>query len=168
MRKLLPVVITTLMIACTKNTDNPNEVNATDKSFLIQAYQAGKEEIRTGQLALSQSTNPAIKAFAQNLISGYTDAQSDLLAVASKVGFALTDTFTLRTQTASALTAFNGDSFDTAYAGSRMRSQMKVLSIFQNELNNGNNTYIRYYYFNKYIDQVRKYFRQADSLSKAL
>ena len=168
MRKLLPVVITTLMIACTKSSDNPNEVNATDKAFLVQAYQAGKEEIRTGQMALSQSANPAIKTLAQNLISGYTDAQSDLLAVASKVGFALTDTFSLRTQTASTLTALSGDSFDTAYAGSRMRSQMKVLSIFQNELNNGNNTYIRYYYFNKYVDQVRKYFSQADSLSKAL
>ena len=131
MRKLLPVVIATIMIDCKKNNDNPNEVNATDKAFLVQAYQAGKEEIRTGQLALSQSTNPAIKAFAHNLISGYTDAQSDLLAVASKVGFALTDTFSLRTQTASTLTTLSGDSFDTAYAGSRMRWVMKVLSIFQ-------------------------------------
>ena len=47
MRKLLPVVvIATLFIACKKENDNPNEVNATDKNFLAQTYLAAKTEIQ--------------------------------------------------------------------------------------------------------------------------
>jgi putative membrane protein len=167
MRKLLPVVIATLMIACKKNNDNPNDVNATDKAFLVQAYQAGREEIKTGQLALNRSNDQAVKTFAQNLIAGYTEAQSDLIAVANKIGFALTDTVSVRAQTISALNDLNGFSFDTAYTASRVRTQMAVLSIYQNELNNGNNTYVRYYFLQKHLDKVRAFFQQADSLSRA-
>jgi predicted outer membrane protein len=168
MRKLLPVVIATLMIACKKNNDNPNEVNSTDKTFLLQTYLAGKEEIKAGQLAISKTSNAAVKEFGQQIIDGYRMAQSDIVDVANKLNLALTDTVSISTRGSSTLGELSGYSFDTAYIKSRARSQMVMLGIFQNELNNGNNTYVRYYYLNKYIDKVQDYFHKADSLSRAL
>lgn len=62
----------------------------------------------------------------------------------------------------------NGYSFDTAYMRSRTLSQMNTLNIFQNELNNGNNTYVRYYFLNKYADKIRAYYLEADSILRVL
>jgi putative membrane protein len=168
MRKLIPVAIATLLIACTKNHDNPNEVNAADKAFLIQMYQASKEEIKAGQLAINKTSSAAVKEFGQQMITGYAMAQSDLVAVASKLSFSLADTFVIHTQASSALNEVDGYVFDTAYTRSRLRSQSALLTVFQNELNSGNNTYVRYYFLNKYIDKVRAYRQLADSLSRRL
>lgn len=167
MRKLLPVaMIATLMIAC-KKEKNPNEVNPTDKNFIIQTYLASKAEIETGQLALSKSDNPVILDFVQKMIADYQSAQLDLIAVSNKLNFAMTDTVLVKSQNSSGLGEFSGYSFDTAYMSSRAKTQMNMLHLFQDELNNGNNTYVRYYFFNKYIDKVRDYYHQADSISLA-
>lgn len=169
MRKLLPVVlIATLMISCKKENDNPNELNSTDKNFLIQTYLVTKEEIRLGQLAINKTNHPPIQNFGQRIIADYKAAQADLKEVANKLHFALTDTVTLGMQSTSSLNELNGYFFDTAYIHSRARSQMNTLGLFQNELNNGNNTYLKYYFLNKYIDKVRSYYQEAESLARSL
>ncbi len=167
MRKLLPVaMIATFMIAC-KKEENPNEVNPTDKNFIIQTYLASKAEIETGKLALGKSDNPVILDIAQKMIADYQSAQLDLIAVSNKLNFSMTDTASVKGPGNSGLGELSGYSFDTAYMSSRAKSQMDMLHLFQNELNDGNNTYVRHYFFNKYIDKVRYYYYQADSLSRA-
>jgi putative membrane protein len=168
MRKLLPVVIATLLIACKKDNDNPNEVNSTDKNFLIQTYLAAKGEIQAGQLALNKSGNGMVQSFGQRIIADYKAAQTDLIAVANKLNFSLTDTTMIGNRSISYFDELSGYSFDTAYLQSRMQSQLELLRKFQIELNNGNNTYVRYYFLNKYIDKVRAYYQEADSISRAL
>jgi putative membrane protein len=167
MRKLLPVVIATLLIACKKNDRNPNEVNSTDKNFLIQTYLAAKAEIEAGQLALNKSGNAVVQNLGQRIIADYKAAQTDLIAVANKLKFSLSDTATIGSRRITYLNELNGYSFDTAYIQSSMRSQSGLLRNFQDELNNGNNTYVRYYFLNKYIDKVRAYYSEADSISRA-
>jgi putative membrane protein len=167
MKKVLPVaVIATLLMSCQKDK-NPNEVNAADKAFILQTYMAGKAEIAAGELALVKSANPIVQNFGQRVIADYRMAQSDLVAVAEKLDLSLTDTVATTIQSVSGLGEFTGISFDTAYLGSRTRSHMNTLSIFQEELNNGNNPYVRYYFLNKYIDKIRAYYSEADSLSRS-
>jgi putative membrane protein len=169
MRKLLPVaVVAILMISCSKEKEEPNEVNPTDKAFIVQTYLAGKAEIRAGQLAIDKGSSITVKNFAHQIVADYQLMQSDLIAVANKLNFALTDTATLSAQNISGLAESSGFAFDTAYLGSRARSHLSILSVFQQELNEGNNPYVRYYFLNKYIDKIRGYFREADSLSRAL
>jgi putative membrane protein len=170
MRKLLPLMMmmTAFMISCKKNNDNPNAVNSTDKNFIIQTYLASKAEIQSGQLALNKANSSSVQNFGRRIISGYKDVQSDLIAVANKLNFPLTDTVSISRQAISALNDLNGYSFDTAYMRSRALSQRTTLDIFQNELGNGNNTYLRYYFLNKYIDKIRAYYIEADSLSRTL
>jgi len=168
MRKVLPVVIATLMIACKKNNDNPNEVNSTDKAFLIQIYQASRDEIKAGKLAMDRANDPAVRRLGEDILAGYQSAQSDLIDVANKLSLSLTDTAMVHAQGGAALGEISSYSFDTAYVQSRTRSQLAILHLFQDELNNGNNPYVRYYFLNRHIDKVRTYLHQADSLSRAL
>lgn len=168
MRKLLPVVIATFMIACKKENNNPNTVNATDKNFLIQTYLASKAETQAGRLALNKSNSAIIQNFGQRISIDYDAMQMDIIAVANKLNFALTDTSAISAQSVSNLNELNGYSFDTAYILSRMRTQFNTLNNFQNEMNNGNNTYVRYYFLNKYVDKIRNYYLEADSISRAM
>ena len=168
MRKLLPVVmIATFIVACKKNTDNPNAVNSTDKSFLTQTYLASKAEIQLGKLALNKTGSPTVQSFGQRIMARYKEVQSDLIAVASKINFLLTDTVMISNQTTSALNELNGLAFDMAYMRNVASNQRKTLENFQNELTNGNNTYVRYYFLNKYIDNIRAFYIEADSLSRS-
>lgn len=169
MRKLLPLLmIATFILSCKKNNDNPNAVNSTDKNFLIQTYLASKAEIQLGQLALNNANNPIVRQFGKKIIAGYKDVQLDLVAVAGKINFPLSDTALISSQSTSALNELTGFAFDTAYIRSRSISQRNTLDVFQDELNGGNNTYLRYYFLNKYIDKIRGYYIEADSLSRVL
>lgn len=169
MRKLLPVaVIATLLISCQKDETNPNEVNAADKAFLLQTYIAGRAEIDAGSLAVKKTSNPFVRDFGQRIVADYNLAQADLLAVARELGLSLNDTAAIYSESAANLRELSGYSFDTAYVNSRVRTHLVSLNTFQEELNKGNNPYVRYYFFNKYIDKVRAYYQEADSLSRAL
>jgi putative membrane protein len=166
---MLPVtVITLLAIACNKNNDNPNAVNSTDKDFIIQTYVAVKSEIQTAWLAMSKTSNQSIQSFGQKIVTGYQFLQTDLIAVANKLNFPLTDTVTITSRSISGLNLLSGYSFDTAYMHNSARSHMYLLTNFQNELNKGNNTYVRYYFLNKYTDQVKSLYLEADSISRGL
>jgi predicted outer membrane protein len=116
---------------------------------------------------LNKANSSAVQNFAQKIIGGYKDVQSDLIAVANKVNFSLTDTVSIERQAIASLNELNGYSFDTAYMRSSASNQ-NMLDIFQKELNNGNNTSVRYYFLNKYIDKIKGYYIEADSISRRL
>jgi putative membrane protein len=166
MRKLLPVVITTLLIACSKNTDHPNEINSADRSFIVQTFIAARNEITAGELTTNRSSDPVIKNFARELIADYTMMQEDLIAVVNKIDLALADTVLFAVQAPSALSELSGYAFDTAYMNSRVESHLATLKIFQDEMNNGNNTYLRYYFLHKHMDKVKVYYLKADSIAR--
>lgn len=169
MRKLLPVVmIATFIVACKKNNDNPNAVNATDKSFLTQTYLASKTEIQLGKLALAKTSNPNVQSFGQRIITSYKEMQSELMAVADKINFPISDTAFISGQSATPLIELSAPSFDAAYMRNAASNHRNILDQFQNELSNGNNTYVRYYFLNKYIDKIRAYYIEADSISRRL
>ncbi len=166
MRKLLPVTIATLLISCSKDNDNPNAVNSTDKSFIIKTYLATQAEIAAGLLTAAQGSDPLIKDFARRLGDDYKTMQQDLVEVANKVSFALADTFSVSAYSLTGLSDLSGYIFDTTYINSRVRSHSSLLKIFQDEMNNGNNTYVRYYFLHKHLDKVKYHYLKADSISR--
>lgn len=167
MRKSLPLALSLLFLAaCSKNNENPNALNDQDRIFLNKVYQVNKTESEAGQLALDKSTDGGLKNFAQSAIATYSAAQKDLFELVNKIGFRL-DTNSVQTMSAS-LNELSGHSFDMAYIQSRVSSHRQILGIYQSELNEGNQTYVRYYYLNKYIDRIRLLFQQADSLSRRM
>lgn len=168
MRKLLPVVIATLLISCSKKSDDPNQVNSTDRNFIVQAYLATRTEIAAGQLTTNQATDPIVRDFGRRIVADYKMIQADLMAVADKINFALGDTGSVQSQAMGNLTELTGRSFDTAYIISRVQSHSSILKIFQEEMNSGNNTYLRYYFLHKHMDKIKNYYLEADSISRLM
>lgn len=65
--------------------------NNTNVLFMEVATMSNLTEIRTSQLALQKSTNPQIRAFAQDMITMHTQAQQELRALAVSKGIVLAD-----------------------------------------------------------------------------
>ena len=166
MRKLLPVVITVFLMACNKNEDNPNALNEQDKTFLRQVYASNRYEIEAGQQALNTSTNAGVRSFAADAINLYSAAQNDLRELIAKINFS-PDTTRIPVQ-APLFSDMSGHVFDTAYMKSRVTTHQNMLAVYQNQMNEGNHTYVRYYYFNKYFEGIRSNYLRADSIARAL
>ncbi len=57
----------------------------TEKDFLAGAIKGDSSEIVLGQLALSKSNNPGVKAFAQTLVDDHTKAKAQASTVAEEM-----------------------------------------------------------------------------------
>src|SRR5881392_1016749 len=126
--------------SCKKDKDN-NNVNSTDQTFLTQVAIGNKAEVMAGQLAATKATNPAIKSFGQLMVTEHGQAQTDLQNVYSSVGQTMPDTVDAEHQALMArLNSLTGHSFDTAYINSQVRDHQKTLTIFQSEINDGDNS----------------------------
>jgi putative membrane protein len=65
--------------------------NNTDVLFMETATISNLTEIQTSQLALQKSSNTAVRAYAQRMISEHTKAQAELNTLAASKGIKLTD-----------------------------------------------------------------------------
>ena len=165
MKRMLPAaIILVLLVSCTKRDDNPNAVNQTDKDFMLQTYFTNKILIQSGKLALNQSNNSSIKYFSQSIVRQSEFAQTDLIAVANKINFNLSDTSKNNPLPANATSEYS----DAVYIKNNAAVLQSFLLVFQKELNEGNNTYLRYYYLNKYVGGIKEFYLFADSLSRKL
>ena len=153
--------------SCKKDKDN-NNVNSTDQTFLTQVAIGNKAEVMAGQLAATKATNPAIKSFGQLMVTEHGQAQTDLQNVYSSVGQTMPDTVDSEHQALMArLNSLTGHSFDTAYINSQVKDHQKTLTIFQSEINDGDNTNVKNY-ANTYLPHIQMHLQKADSLSRTL
>jgi putative membrane protein len=153
--------------SCKKDKDN-NNVNSTDQTFLTQVAIGNKAEVMAGQLAATKATNPAIKSFGQLMVTEHGQAQTDLQNVYSSVGQTMPDTVDAEHQALMArLNSLTGHSFDTAYINSQVKDHQKTLTIFQSEINDGDNTNVKNY-ANTYLPHIQMHLQKADSLSRTL
>jgi putative membrane protein len=160
-------VVLVILAACKKD-DNNNDVTSTDQTFLTQVSIGNKAEVMAGQLAASKASNPGVKSFGQFMVTEHTQAQSDLKNLYSSLGQTIPDTVDARHQALMArLDTLSGHSFDTAYINSQIADHQQTLTIFQNEISNGNNSSVKNY-ANTYLPHIQMHLQEADSLSKTL
>ena len=108
-----------------------------DELFLQQSAQAALFEIAMGQLALSNSQDAAVQAFAQELIQDHT-AQLELLqtfatnGVSTNGGFTIPDTLTTRDQTnITRLSSLSGVQFDRAWTRLMVSGHVSAFALHQ-------------------------------------
>jgi putative membrane protein len=155
-----------MVSAC--NKDDDNKTNSTDQNFMTQVAIGNKAEIMAGQLAATKGTNAQVIAFGQMMMTEHGQAQTDLAAVANSVGWTLPDTVDAEHQALMVrLNSLSGHSFDTAYINSQVRDHQKTLTIFQSEINGGNNQSVRNY-ANQYLPHIQMHLQRADSISRNL
>lgn len=155
------------LVACDKD-DDTNNVNDTDRNYVVMASISNNAEIMAGQLAAGKASNAAVKMFGQHMVDEHGPAQQDLRNRASAVGLSVADTVDAEHKALMArLSSLSGYSFDTAYINSQLKDHAKTVDLFNTEINGGNNQQLRSY-AQQYLPHIQMHYAKADSIRKGL
>jgi len=111
-----------------------------DHSFVTKAAQGGLAEVELGNLAESKASSPAVKQFAQRMVSDHTKANDQLKSIASKDNIQLPTTMDAKDRAEKdRLDKLTGADFDRAYMRYMVSDHRNDVSEFQHEADNGKN-----------------------------
>lgn len=107
----------TTTAAPAKSPGSSAKVARVDSAFMKQAAQNGNTEVEASKLALTKSSNPQVKTFAQQMIDDHTKTGDELKSLASSKGVELSDKPSMmQSAKIKALDAMSGANFDKRYA----------------------------------------------------
>ncbi len=102
--------------AQTMNTPAASALNKTDMQIVSAMARANMAEIEAGKLALANSQNAEVKAYAQQMVDDHTKALGDVTTLAQNKGVTLpTEPDAKHKAMAAKLSKLTGDKFDKAY-----------------------------------------------------
>jgi putative membrane protein len=159
------ILATVAFVSCDKNDDE--DLNNTDRDYMMRASISNTAEVSAGTVAAGKATNPAVKAFAQFMMTEHTMAQTDLKNLGTNVGFTVRDTIdpahvAIMTQ----LNSMSGRAFDSAYIHTQVADHQMTIANFQMELNSGQHRDVRDY-ANRYLPHIQMHLARADSIARA-
>lgn len=114
-----------------------NNVNETDKTFMMESAGSGMMEVQAGQLAAQNASSDRVKAFGNMMVQDHTNANNELKALASQKNVMLPDSLpakhrehlnTLKTKT--------GREFDRTYMSMMVTHHNEDVNKFQVASNN--------------------------------
>jgi putative membrane protein len=119
-----------------------------DARFVGFAQTVNDFEVRSGQLALSKSSNELVRGYATRVVAEYPKAAQSLSRNRSEAGVTLAPDENVRSITENAMTRLNslqGAEFDTAYADAQVRLQTAAVAQFGAYSQNGSSGPLRRY-----------------------
>lgn len=133
MRKRTTLLLPLVLSACAPALTAPNASGA-DGLFLQAVTGSNLFEIQSSRVALSASTTPAVRSYAQMLLDDHLAARNQVAALALTRGVplpkALPPELQLKVVTLSGL---NSAAFDAAYLQEQVLAHQLTLSLIQNE-----------------------------------
>ncbi len=118
--------------ASTGNMGDAAAMPVATPEFVTKAAMGDMYEIASSKLALTQASSPAVKKFAQSMIDAHTATTKGLKAAIAKDKVTATPPAALDVEHKAdidALTAANGDAFDTLYKTQQTAAHEKALAL---------------------------------------
>lgn len=113
-----------------KNYNNINKTNEEGISFVKDALESGAAEIKVSQLALTNSKNAEVLAFAKMIIADHTDADVELKKISGSK--AVNDTLTVAHEhLLSSLSKKTGHEFDKEYTQAMVNDHENAIKVFK-------------------------------------
>ncbi len=117
------------------------------EEFATKAATAGIFEIEESKLALTNTTNPAIQQFAQQMITDHTKAGSELKMAAPAAGVTPAEApMRLDDKHAKMLKALSekkGQDFDKQYVSDQQKAHKEAVSLFEDYAKDGTNPQLK-------------------------
>lgn len=153
------------VIACHKdhNTVN-NNLSKLDMTFITQASYANNDEVAAGQVATAKASDTAVKSFGAFMVTEHTTAQNDLKMLAANWNINVSATpDSMHILLMQKMQMLSGHMFDTAYIKSQVNDHNNAIALFQQEVNDGENTNLVNYAV-KYLPHIIEHKQMADSI----
>jgi putative membrane protein len=117
-----------------KHTKEPHK----DASFMKDAAEAGMAEVEAAQIALKQSQNDQVKAFANQMVTDHTKANDELKALADSKGVKLPTSPSMMDKAKLKMLDGKDKDFDKDYSeGFGVKAHEKTVKLFQKEAKDG-------------------------------
>jgi putative membrane protein len=118
----------------------PSALSAQDAAFLQQAQLSGLAEIGAGQVAIQNSSDPAVQEFGRWMATDHGALGNTLTALAQRLGVPLPTTLDPQHQSElNNLSSQTGRNFDHSYAAAQVQDHQDAVALFQREASAGQN-----------------------------
>lgn len=148
---LLLATLPVLPTAATAAGPTPAEIAAsasvpTTAAFVATAPAANAFEIASSRLALEKSQNPAVRAFAQKMITDHTMIGEHFVAAFGKAGTGLTPPDGLGAELGAIMNKLQGESgaaFDKDYIAAQTQGHQAAVGLFAGYAKGGDNAVLK-------------------------
>ena len=142
---LLSAATVALAVSIAAQAQAPAQLSGQDKSFLKDAAEGGNAEVSGSQVAVAQSSNADVKAFAQQMIDDHGKAGTELKGLAEQKGVKVSDTpSATKKLEIKMLSERKGASFDQHYADSiGVKAHQDTIKLFQKEVDKGSDADVK-------------------------
>jgi putative membrane protein len=109
-----------------------------DAAFVMQAAHDGHAEVEHGKLAQKNGSSAAVKDFGQRMVTDHSKANTELAAIAKKLGITPpADMDDKHAAEHKKLAALKGDKFDSEYARHMVQAHETAVTLFQKQAKQG-------------------------------
>lgn len=142
---------------------------AADGKFMMMAAQGGMAEVEAARVALTRSSNDAVKQFAQHMIDDHTQNNTELMQVAAGKGVTLPAGPDAKHQAMmTKMQSLTGDAFDREYIkNSGVKDHEAMQKLMQKEIDGGKDADAKAY-ASKTLPAVQEHLRMARELSSSM
>jgi putative membrane protein len=110
---------------------NQSKVDTEEAAFMKKAAIGGMMEVDLGKIA-QKSTNPKVKAFADQMVTDHTKANTELTALAAKTGVVLPVAYPAEEKAhMDMMKKMTGAAFDKHYIGMMVTDHDKTVALFK-------------------------------------
>jgi putative membrane protein len=134
----------------------------TDQKFLDMAAQTDMLEAHLGQMAADQAANPAVKEYAQMLVTDHTADYQQLTALAAKAGLTVpTALDSAHNKMIAPFEKLKGAAFDAQYIHTMIAGHTEAIGVYTKESGDAQNADVKAYAgatlpaLNKHLDSAK-------------
>jgi putative membrane protein len=141
-------------------------LNKEDRDFVTKAAMSGMKEVQLSQIAAQSASNDAVRQFAQRMVTDHTQANQQLMQLASSKGVTLPATADQKVSSSAAkLQGLSGEAFDKQYLKETGVSEHeKDVRLYERQASSGSDPDLRAF-ATAQLPTLRQHLEMARSLS---
>jgi len=141
-------------------------LSTTDATFINTVGAAGIAEVQFGQLAQTQATRTAVRAFGAQMVADHTAANNELATLAqSKQMTPPSDMDMMHKAKHDQLSNIAGSEFDRVYMQGQVEDHIAVINAFQDEIANGTDADVKAF-AQKHLPAMQQHLQAARILAR--
>ena len=166
--KLTAAMVSYLIVTATSMASAADAgLTSGDRDFVIKAAQGNTMEVQAGKLASQRALDPAVKSFAQQMVSDHSAANEKLKSLADQKQMPLADDVSPEGHTAlGKLEGLNGTEFDKAYSKMMVKDHTDDITEFETAFKKAKDPDVKAY-AQETLPTLRHHLMLANRLSSA-
>jgi len=149
------------------SSQNANKMTSQDRNFIMDAAMGGMEEVELGRVAAQKGMSAAVKQFGQRMVDDHSQANSELMSLASSKGITLpTELDQKHRAEVTKFSAMSGAEFDREYTKLMVSDHRKDVSEFEKESTRGTDPDLKAF-ATKTLPTLQEHLKMAEALPGA-